>query len=445
MDRLNKDEVIKGKFSDSGYMDILEEYTGKAKRIEATLLILQMPVLLLLCAFLYMIAGQMLEMERNEISLMRSRGASKFQVLFLYFMQSIFLSVVSLAGGIPLGAAFCKLLGASTAFLEFSVTRSLPIRFTGDVIIYAAGAVLLSIIMTTIPVISYSGLSIVNLKRSRSRAKKALWKKMYLDIILLVVSLYGYYSFNRFSSQMVEDVIAGKALDPLLYISFSLFIMGAGLFCARIQPLILKGTFALLRNHMKPSTYASVLGTIRTGGKQEFIILFLILTMSIGISDTTIARTILLNAVNNTRHTMGAELVVKEKWENNQALVFRDPSVQLRYIEPDFNKYQTIPGVDTATPVLVSKNVLVSGKKGITATVMGIQNQGFYKVTAMDNDLLPYSYVDYLNVLSADPQAVIVSENFMIKEGYRLGDVPCRPLRSLPSVIRGSDSHRHDS
>lgn len=423
MNRLGKDEVIKDKFSDTGYMEILENYSEKAKRIEATLLILQVPVLLLLCAFLYMIAGQMLEMERNEISLMRSRGASKYQVLFLYFMQSVFLSLVSLIGGIPLGAVFCKLLGASTAFLEFSATRSLSIRFTGDIIIYAAGAVLLSVIMTTIPVISYSGLSIVNVKRSRSRAKKALWKKLYLDIILLAISLYGYYSFNRSSSQMVEDVMTGKSLDPLLYISFSLFILGAGLFCARIQPLILKGTFALMKNRMKPSTYASVLGTIRTGGKQEFIILFLILTMSIGISDTTIARTIVLNAVNNTRHTMGAEIVVKEKWENNQASVFRDPSVQLKYIEPDFNKYQTIPGVENATPVLVSTGATVGGKDGLSVTVMGIKTQGFYKVTAMDDDLLPYSYVDYLNVLSADPQAVIVSENFMVKQGYQLGDI----------------------
>ncbi len=422
MNNLEKEELLKGRMSDSGYMEILTDYSSKAKRIEATLLILQVPVLLLLCAFLYMIAGQMLQMERNEISLLRSRGASKYQVLLLYFMQSVFLSILSLAGGIPLGAAFCKLLGASTAFLEFSAARSLTIRFTGDVILYAAGAVLLSVIMTTIPVISYSGLSIVNLKQSRSRQKKSLWKRLYLDIILLGISLYGYYSFMRSSRQMVEDVLAGQSLDPLLYVSFSLFILGAGLFCTRIQPLLLKGTFALFKNHMKPSTYASVLSTIRTGAKQEFIILFLILTVSIGISNTTIARTIVLNAVNNTRHQVGAEIVVKEKWENNKSAVAKGNAQKLTYIEPDFNKYQAIPGVNQATPVLVAEHSLVNGHEDLSVAVMGIKAQGFYKVTDMESDLLPYSYAEYLNVLAADPQAVIVSENFMVKQKYKLGD-----------------------
>lgn len=420
MEGLDKSVILKNRFRDSGYMQILEEYSSKARRIEATLLILQVPVLLLLCAFLYMIAGQMLQMERNEISLMRSRGASKRQVFLLYLMQSFFLSGVSLLGGIPLGAVFCKLLGASTAFLEFSATRSLTVRFTADVIPYAAGAVLLSVVMTTIPVLSYSGLSIVKLKQSRSRQKKSLWKKLYLDIILLAISLYGFYSFKRSAGQMVADVLAGKSLDPLLYISFSLFILGAGLFCARIQPILLKVTFALFKNHMKPSSYASVLSTIRTGAKQEFIILFLILTVSIGISDTTIARTIVLNAVNNTRHLVGADIVLKEKWENNRDLLYRDSSLRLTYSEPDFNKYNTVPGAEAATPVLIDTGAH-SGSLGVT--VMGIKAQGFYDVTVMDEDLLPYSYAEYLNVLSADTQAVIVSENFMIKQGYKLGDV----------------------
>lgn len=423
MNELDKVAVLDGKIKDSGYVQILDDYSGKAKRVEATLLILQVPVLLLLCAFLYMISGQMLQMERNEISMLRSRGASKYQVVLLYLMQSTFLSVISLAGGIPLGAAFCKLLGASTAFLEFGATRSLAIRFTGDVILYAVGAVILSVIVTTIPVISYSGLSIVKLKQSRSRQTKSLWKKLYLDVILLAVSLYGYYSFGRSSKLVMEDVLTGKSLDPLLYISFSLFILGAGLFSARIQPLLLKGSFGLFKNHMNPSTYASVLGTIRTGAKQEFIILFMILTVSIGISDTTIARTIVLNALNNTRHSVGAELVVKEKWGSNIGALSREDSLdKLTYYEPDLDKYNTIPGVERVTTVTVEEKGNVFGKTNIPAKIMGIKAQGFYQATTMYNGLLPFSYEEYLNVMSTNFQAVLVSENFMTQMGYKLGD-----------------------
>lgn len=422
MGQMDKNEILEDRTSDRGYMEILADYSTKAKRIEATLQILQVPVLFLLCAFLYMIAGQMLQMEQNEISLLRSRGASRRQTLTLYLMQSVFLSSISVLAGILLGALFCKLLGSSTAFLEFTAAGSLPVKFTADVIPYALGAVLLSVVVTTLPVISYNRFSIVNVKRGRSRQKKSLWKRIYLDVILLAISLYGFYSFSRTSDRMAEDVLSGRSLDPLLYISFSLFILGAGLLCARIQPILLKGIFALFKNHIKPSTYASLLGSVRTGAKQEFIIMFLILTVSIGISDTTIARTIILNAVNNTGHLVGADLVIKEKWEDNSAAVARGSATEMMYTEPDFDKYYTIPGVEAVTPVTYIRDAKVIGKDKPEATVMGIKAQGFFRVTKMEEGLLPFSYAEYLNVLSAEPQAVIVSENFMLKQGYKLGD-----------------------
>ena len=89
------------------FCDILTQYSANAKRVELTLTILQIPVLLLLGAFLFMISSQMLNMERNEISLMKSRGAKKRQIFFLYLLQGLFLSVFSLIPGIPLGLALC--------------------------------------------------------------------------------------------------------------------------------------------------------------------------------------------------------------------------------------------------------------------------------------------------------------------------------------------------
>ncbi len=423
LDGLGRSGMLKDRIEEGAYLQILSDYSSKANRIEATLLILQVPVLLLLCAFLYMIAGQMLQMEQNEISLMRSRGASKRQIISLYFLQSVFLGLVSLIAGIPLGAVFCKMLGSSTAFLEFSSTRNLEIRFTLDVVLYVAAALILSIMVTTIPVISYSRVSIVNLKQRQSRQKKTLWKKMYLDLILLAISLYGFYSFKRVSGRMVEEVLSGQTLDPLLYVSFSLFMLGAGLLFVRLQPFLIKCFFSLFKNHIKPSTYASLLGTIRTEKKQEFIILFMVLTVAVGISNTTIARTIVLNAVNNTRHMVGADIALKEKWYSNRGSVVRDSSLELIYYEPDFGRFQVIPGVETATKVLVEdEGILVGGNDGSAVTVMGIKANGFYQVTTMQENLLPYSYEEYLSVLAADSQAVIVSENFLIKQGYRLGD-----------------------
>ena len=85
------------------YEQILKDYQGKKVRIDGSLVILEIPVLILLAAFLFMISGQLYEMERNEISVLKSRGASGKQIFLLYLYQSIFLTGVGAILGIPLG------------------------------------------------------------------------------------------------------------------------------------------------------------------------------------------------------------------------------------------------------------------------------------------------------------------------------------------------------
>ncbi len=418
--------VAEGTLSDKAdaviFQNNVAEYSAKAKRVEATLLLLQIPVLFLLCAFLYMIAGQMLQMEQNEISLLKSRGATKGQIVRLYWMQSSFLAVISLIMGIPLGMGICRFLGSATAFLEFRGARPVGVILSGEVFLYAAAAVLIAVFMMTVPVIKYSGVSIVHLKQSRARKKKSLWKKIYLDVICLAISLYGYYSFRRNNQNVLADVLSGKALDPLLYVSFALFILGCGLLLCRLQPVIMKLIYKLFGRWMKPAAYASMLETIRTGYKQEFIILFLILTVAIGISNTTMSRTILANAKSNLYHVTGAQAVVKEMWENNLMLFLSGRAAEPVYYEPDYTKFQDISDVECCTKVF-QKTMSVQDKKELSnVNVMGIETKGFAEVTQLKDELLPYDYYNYLNVLASDAEGLLVSENFMTELGYKLGD-----------------------
>lgn len=404
------------------YQQVLNSYNTKAKTNEATFAILQVPLLLLLCAFLFMIAGQMLTMEQNEISLMKSRGAKRSHIIILYLLQSAFLSAISFVIALPLGRAICKLLGSATAFLEFSTTRELNIVYDSEVITYALVASMLSILMTVLPVIKYSGVSIVNLKQSRARSKRPLWQKLFFDFICLGIAYYGYYSFSKSQAVVIENILTGNSLDPLLYLCSSLFILGAGFLFLRIQPWVIKCIYRLTKRRMGPVGFSSYLSAIRSGGKQQFIMMFMILTVALGIFHATVARTILNNAQSNLKYLNGADFIVQEVWADNSALLAIDPTTQLEYIEPDYSKYQTIEGVESTAQVLMETGSLKLGRESKSVTVMGIVPKDFAAVTSLDEDLLYYQYSDYLNVLAADSMGVLVSENFMTNYDYRLGD-----------------------
>ncbi|MCR5685351.1 MAG: FtsX-like permease family protein [Lachnospiraceae bacterium] len=404
------------------YIPLLEQFEGEEKRIDATLSILQVPVIVLLCAFIFMISQQMLEMEDNEIALLKSRGASRRQIVRMYFYQSLVLSGVSFVTGLPFGALICKILGASSAFLQFDSPRSLTVEFTGQVLEYAAIAVVVSMLMTLLPVFKKDRSSIVAVKRKKSRSSKPLWQKLYLDFIMLGVSLYGLYSFSSRQDELLVRVMSGQSLDPLLFLSSSLFILGAGLISLRLHRLIVKLIYTAGKKYWQPAGYASFLQLIRTGDKQAFIMVFLVLTVALGLFNTTVARTILANAENNIEYVSGADIVMQEYWKNNAAFVSVEREEELVYTEPDFGKYGQLD-CQGAAKVFTDDAVSVKlDKETIDTSLMAIETRSFGETAKMKDGLLKYDYYDYLNVLSKNPDAVLMSSNFRDKYGLKLGD-----------------------
>lgn len=73
----------------SALPEILAGYQEGESQVRATMQTLQVPLLVLLLAFLYMVSSHIFEMEQNEIAMLKSRGVSNFQVVGIYLMQSL--------------------------------------------------------------------------------------------------------------------------------------------------------------------------------------------------------------------------------------------------------------------------------------------------------------------------------------------------------------------
>ena len=407
-----------------GYQNILEEYIKKETKIRATLTILQIPVLIMLAAFLFMISGQMYQMEKNEISVIKSRGSSGGQIFRLYLYQSIFLTLLGGILGVPLGMIFSRALGSARSFLEFTGVSRLTVHFGKEALMYTQAAMAAVLCIMTIPAIRHSKVSIVHLKQQNSVKRKYLWERLYLDVILTAVSLYGFYSFHKSEAQIEESVLMGESLDPLLYISSSLFILGLGLLFLRIQPYLVQLIYLIGKNHWKSASYASFMENRKNGRKQQFIMLFLILTISLGMYHATIARTILQNAIENAEYLDGADIIIKEVWSDNSSLASENPDVEFMYYEPDFGKYASLDCAQSYTRVICDDQAYMtsgSRKKDII-TLMGIHTREFGENTVLGEQLLGKEYYELLNKLAVEENGILVSANFRDKLGYKEGD-----------------------
>jgi putative ABC transport system permease protein len=201
------------------------------------------------------------------------------------------------------------------------------------------------------------------------------------------------------------------------------------------------------------------------------IMLLLILTLGLGVYNSSAARTIDLNSTERTLYEYGTDIVVTTVWEGYSESLptnpgngnpggenpggenpggenpggenpggenpggnprgspggnpnggFSPPPV-IRYVEPPFQVFKALPGVKDATRVLLTTgNAVVSGRSAGKVNVMGIENVSFSKVGWFERkDLFPAHPYEYLNLLGLHEQPVLIptsfAEEYHLKEG----------------------------
>ena len=411
------------------FANLLTSFKQNEAKVRTTFMVLQVPVLILLAAFIFMVTNQLLDMEQSEISVIKSRGASRGQIIGIYLVQSLVTVGISFAVSIPLAIFVVKMLGASAGFLEFVSRKSMQVRFIRDSWLYALGASLFSVLAMVLPVLKHSRVTIVNQKQKRNsrRSDQPLWQKFFLDVILLGASIYGLFNFNNQKEMLAQAVLEGKALDPMLFISSSLFMLGAGMFLLRVLPFVIRFIFWLFKDKWSPALYTSFIRVLRTRKQQGFIMIFLVVTLALGVFDASAARTISRNDERSLKYMTGADIVLAEKWKDNSSQLEDNPELTLEYEEPDFGRYSTLEGAALATKVFVNNNGTVQLSNAAAATLTSVQIRGintkeFGQVAWFDSTLLTPHWYNYLNAMAQRSDAVLVSSNFK-DYGYKINDV----------------------
>ncbi len=410
------------------YEEPFLSYRSGTNKTNVTMWVFQTPVIILLCVFIFMVSNQIISIEQSEIAMLKSRGVSKRQLISAYFLQSGIISFAALILGIPLGYLFCTLFGATRSFLEFSVLTTIEVKITFTSILFALAATAASIIFMTIPVFKYANFSIVEQKANKKKHKKPLWQMVYLDFILLAVSLYGFYSYEKQREVIISNITEGSTIDPMLYFSSTIFILSIALIFLRIIPLLTTLIYKIGARKWKPATFAAFMQINKNIRKQSFIIVFLVLTLALGIFNATTARSINDNEERRLNYENGADLVLMQEWENNSDILFSGMSneTELVYYEPDFTVYNQIRDkTNGITKVIYDDKAGVKIgneiKKDCTL-FMAVVTDEFGKIAYMPEGVTKFHWYYYLNALAKEPYGAIISRNYAEVAGLKVGD-----------------------
>lgn len=417
--------------------EILKDYNERAEQLRNMLWVLTVPVLIMLIFYIFMVSQLIISHDENGIAVLKSRGASKGQIILSYLVESLLIGVVAFIFGPLLGVFICSVLGSSNGFLEFVQRTALHVSLNIKTLTYSLGAVAFLILTMLVPVIAASRTTIVKHKQEKARARKSpAWKKFFLDIVLLLVSGYGLYRYQQ--QQKILESTGAQAndlqIDPLLFLTSTVFVLGAGLLFIRIYPYLIRFIYWIGRKIWSPAMYISLIQVGRSKGQEQFLMLFIILAISTGMFNANSARTINQNIEDKISYSIGADVRMMAVWRDtkppeksflstqSQAQLAAEEAspMPVRYIEPDYYKFSSLSGTGQATKVLRidEGSVQTPNEFADNVNIMGIIPDQFAKVAWFRPDLLPYHWYNYLNLMTDAPTAFLVSTN--LKEKYKL-------------------------
>ncbi len=404
-----------------GVLNIWKKYAAEAGKLTQMLWVLQIPTMVMLAFYLFMVSRLNVEQEKNEIAVFKSRGASSLQIFGMYALEAGILGAVTLITAPFVGLAMCRLLGVSDGFLEFVNRTGLSAKITSGAVLYSLIAVVMFFAATMIPIIPASKLSIVQYKQSKTKVvRMSLWEKTGIDFLLIAAAIVFYILYT--ADEQVSAVSSGE-INPLFFVFSTCLVFGLGLLFIRVYPYLLNLIYLILKPFWTPAQYMAITTVCRSqGGRERFLMLFLVVTFSLGIFSANTARTINNQKEDRIYYADGADITLKEYWL--EATAADNSSTVLGYVERDFERFEQLEGVETATKVLINKKTKVTvGKKtedGVT--LMSVEPYKFAHTAWFRNDLLPVHWWNYIKALQDYPSGVIISRALADKYEIELGD-----------------------
>jgi putative ABC transport system permease protein len=289
-------------------VDPLVDYRNSAQKLQRLLAAFNIPIVALVLAFIILIVGLAVDQRRNEIAVMRSRGGTPWQVVGLAALEGVVLGIVSFALGTLLALLIAQVMGKTQSFLNFSASNQLRMAVTEPALRTGLLAIGLAVLAQVLPTLATSQDTIITYKQDQARnLKKPLWQRAWLDVLLLGVTIYGFYLLDQQGSLFALGESAQDDLfqNPLLVLLPSLAAFSLTLLFLRLFPWIMELLSWLLG---KTNSVGLLLGSrelARTPRAYAMPLILLVLTVSLAVFTASLAFTLDLQLLDATRYRFG--------------------------------------------------------------------------------------------------------------------------------------------
>jgi putative ABC transport system permease protein len=431
--------------------DKLLEFGRTVQFLTVSLFVVGLPIIGLAIYFISLVSGMLVSRQRNEVAMLRSRGTSRWQIVGIYLFEGLIVGGISVVVGVLLGERLAQMMGVTRSFLALGQGTLLSTTLSWANLRYGLVAVVASLLASIGPAFSAARATVVTHKQETARVlRRPFWQRAYLDVLLLLPALYGYYVMRQrgtISFLETEGRAGSPFSNPYLFLVPVLFAFALALFAMRLYPLAMR-LLAWLANGWRGSVPVLALRHLARSARHYVgPLLLLVLTLSLAVFTASMARTLDTYAADRSYYEVGSDLRLVEMGESTEGTLSAglggeiDGEEQKAVAEGPawlflpVSEHLQIPGVRSAARVWESEVTAKLAGGNVEARFMGVDRVDFGQVAFFRSDFAPASFGALMNALAVRDDAVLVSRD-LYEQGLEVGDTVQiqLPLGDKPTV-----------
>jgi hypothetical protein len=312
----------------TGLPELLADFAAQAEAVRGPLYLLMAEITLLVLYYVVLVAALAVQQAEREFAVLRSRGASGWQILVLQAAEAALIATFAFLSG-P-GLALLLLRGL-TVFgpLTDVVPADWVVALTRASWLAAGLGAAICIVGLLLPLGPALRRSIVTHHQGLARPPRApWWQRLYLDVILLVVGLVLLWRLHLYGG-IVADGAGRPQVDWLLLLSPLALLLGSATILLRVWPLVLRLSAHLAARGRGLPAALAMWQVSRNPVRGVLLVLLLTLAMSLGMLSTGLNATLDVSERERAQYATGGDVRFTSNYAVDLSTLADEPGVHL--------------------------------------------------------------------------------------------------------------------
>lgn len=429
--RRNVTKLLPRTILEADPVSVLEKYQEAADGLTALLFAFSVPILSLIVVFVLLVMTLSVEHHRNQIAVLRSRGATASQVSSISVLESVVLGAVALGVALPLSLLLAYTIGQVRSFLDFTLATDLRVGMTWATARAGVVAAVCAVVAQVIPTLEAAQHTIVTYKQERARAlRPPWWQRAWLDALLLIPAGYGAYLLRQQGglAPSVETVTSDPLQNPLLFLAPALSLFALALVILRIFPWLMKGLAWLGARTRSVGFLLAARQLARAPGLYVAPLSLLILTLSLATYTASLSATLETHLHDQQFYGVGADVSLLDTGDEadrsgDNLMPFTPSDDEARWDFLPVTEYRALPGVAASARLGRYKALVQRGDDRFkVGTFIGVDRVDFPQVAFWRADFAPLPLGELMNQLAIAENGVLLPREFMETYFFNVGD-----------------------